>query len=130
MWFAKILLHAIVQKQINGSDCGVFAIANAMAIVSGLDPQKQKYIIPQMRQHLHDCLSSKHMSEFPAMHRPIRGKKKLDEVEVFCDCRLQEYGNMAECDSCKEWFHSKCVKIPQTVWKHNSTTWLCPTCKQ
>ena len=32
---------------------------------------------------------------------------------------------MAECDLCKEWFHSTCVKLPDDI---NESEWICPNC--
>ena len=118
-----------VQKQTNGADCGVYAIANAMAIVNGQDPEDQNYIISKMCRHLHDCLIQKVMRHFPAKRRQSKKKCNIQEVEVFCKCRLQEGGDMAECEICKEWYHSTCEKIPKAVWTHTSA-WVCSSCKK
>ena len=45
----ELLLNSLfLQKQSNKHDCGVFAIANAMAIVNGQQPEEQSYIVSQM----------------------------------------------------------------------------------
>ena len=46
-----------VQQQMGGSDCGLFAIANAAAVCNGKDPGTLVYNQKQMREHLRKCLS-------------------------------------------------------------------------
>ena len=53
------------QKQCNGSDCSVFAIANAYELCCGFDPCKVKFDHKLIRQHLAKCLETQHMSRFP-----------------------------------------------------------------
>ena len=43
------------QKQHSSNDCGLFSIANATAIVNGIDPKKLKCIQSDMRTHLPWC---------------------------------------------------------------------------
>ena len=51
--------------QLSSKDCGLFAIAYAVEIAYGNDPAKFIFKQSDMRQHLHNCLTSKSMSVFP-----------------------------------------------------------------
>ena len=55
-----------MQHQTNVDDCGVFAIAFAMAICSGRNPEELQFNVSVMRQHLFNCLERQQMSLFPA----------------------------------------------------------------
>ena len=58
-----IIKHS--QKQNNGEDCGLFAIANATAISNGVDPCKIKLIEHLLRTHLMKCFDEGIMTLFP-----------------------------------------------------------------
>ena len=89
-----------LQKQTNMSDCGVFAIAFAMAIYNRQWPELLWF----------DGL----MRHFPASHRKrCHETTRTEMVKVFCKCRRQEKGKMICCDRCLEWYHSTCeVNVP------------------
>ncbi len=57
--------NVLVDKQPNGLDCGVYAIANAMELVTGNEPRRAKYINSQMRQCLIQILERKVAFRFP-----------------------------------------------------------------
>lgn len=57
--------NVTVQQQLNGSDCGVFAVAFATCLVYGCNPQDFMFHIPQMRPHLLECLKAGEMRLFP-----------------------------------------------------------------
>ena len=59
------LTNVPVQQQLNGSDCGVFAVAFATCLVYGTNPQDFMFLIPQMRPHLLECLKAGEMRLFP-----------------------------------------------------------------
>ena len=54
-----------VQQQLNGSDCGVFAVAFATCLVYGSNLQDFMFHIPQMRPQLLECLKAGEMRLFP-----------------------------------------------------------------
>ena len=56
-----------IQQQLNGSDCGVFAIAFATSLVFMQDPLSIQFDIPKMRPHLSRCLRSSRMEPFPTV---------------------------------------------------------------
>ena len=90
------------------------------------------YDIKRIRVHLIECLARSEFSPLPVIgERSISDINCLD-VDLHCVCRLPELpgDKMAECESCKQWFHSHCVDIPNSV--HNSEAdvrWLCCDCQ-
>ena len=61
-----------VQRQSGGSDCGLFAIANATALCGGLDPHLQNFEQSKMREHLKMCLFRNRLECFPESRRRRR----------------------------------------------------------
>ncbi|XP_028410162.1 uncharacterized protein LOC114532775 [Dendronephthya gigantea] len=132
----KIIMKS-VQQQTSHVDCGVFAIAFATALALGQDPSKLRYDVPKMRPHLVECLKLKKMSPFPEM-KPgseiVLSKRKFYTVELFCSCRMpyekpkSEADLMAQCGSCKEWFHQRCEKIALEIFKASGMNFLCALC--
>ena len=53
------------QKQGGTTDCGLFSIAYAVALVHGKNPGKQKFNQDKMRSHLVDCFQKQIMAPFP-----------------------------------------------------------------
>ena len=61
------LVNVAVQQQLNGSDCGVFAVAFSTCLVYGFDPQDYTFDIPKMRPHLCQCLRMGELTMFPTI---------------------------------------------------------------
>ncbi|KAK9446984.1 PLU-1-like protein-domain-containing protein [Limtongia smithiae] len=61
--------------------------------------------------------------------RPSPGATTDEEnkKEIFCICRLPESGLMIECETCHEWYHNRCLKIPRGALKQ-AEFYLCPIC--
>ena len=104
------------QKQTNGVDCGVFAIAHLTEFcVKGTLNPTATFDTKKMRDHLHNCLNSGSLSCFPTVaRRPNRSryttKHKSISVKLHCKCRLPEcIGDMIKCASCKISYHKYCV---------------------
>ncbi|KAI9550671.1 hypothetical protein GHT06_004575 [Daphnia sinensis] len=78
------------QRQSNGYDCGVFAIAFAASLSSnGEDPTTRLYDPKKLRSHLIECFSSGKLSKFPST--PSRSTRSLQNEtigveELFCNC--------------------------------------------
>ena len=133
----KVIMKS-VQQQTSHVDCGVFAIAFATALAFGQDPSKLRFDVPKMRSHLVECLKVKSMSPFPEM-KPgccdvLLSKRKFYTIELFCSCRMpyekpkSEADLMAQCGSCKEWFHQRCEKIALEIFKASGMNFLCAMC--
>jgi hypothetical protein len=132
------LYHVDVQRQVGGSDCGLFAIAFAASLCARNDPHTERYAQTEMRQHLAQCFEEKKISSFPnsngrrrlGRHRIINRKK----VDVFCICRLPwnkydgKRGPLVQCIRCKEWYHQKCLNIDQDIVNQPSAKFTCSIC--
>ena len=126
-----LFMNEKVQKQINSSDCGLFALAFATDLCHGIDPVTQSYDQEKMRAHYVDCLNSVEMVPFPKTTRrvPYHTHNSKATVDIFCVCRMpndnQEY---VQCFQCSGWYHPTCVDIPN--WVINSKRrWRCDTCR-
>lgn len=126
-----------VQMQNGANDCGLFAVAFAVALCSGKDPHICSYDQSQMREHLFQCLEKGEMTEFPATKKPKRLSRRLKStrsVKVYCTCRLpwdkskNFYGGLAQCGKCSVWFHQSCMDIPNEAYSEPSYSWLCSSC--
>ncbi len=99
-----------------------------MAICNGQKPEELTFDIPKMRRHLFGCLEDRVIRHFPAISRQRRQDTiSTEEVEVYCKCRLQDQGDMINCEGCKEWFHSTCEDIP-AIARKEECTWMCSAC--
>ena len=56
-----------LQKQIGGTDCGVFAVTVITAIAHGKDPSQMQFKQDKMRDHLLNCLKDEHITLFPCI---------------------------------------------------------------
>ena len=106
-----------VQKQLNCSDCGVFAIAYATELVHSTDPLLAHRNVDLMRTHLKDGFIKGNLDCFPqTRQRRVPASnlyRKIVTVELYCHCKQPNNRSkpMIRCDSCKMWFHKKCVGI-------------------
>ena len=66
-----------VQRQSGGSDCGLFANANATALFGGLDPYLQNFEQSKMREHLKKCLFRNKLEWFPKSGRRRLGQHRF-----------------------------------------------------
>lgn len=113
----------------------------ALDICTGKDPFFSSYSEVEMRYHLEKCFDSKHLTSFPGDSLRSTGsrlKKRVCtviDVELFCVCRYPDieltsrFGDMACCDSCQMWFHSRCMSIPKSVFTKSDVKWMCAKCK-
>ena len=128
----KVRLRFInADKQKNGNDCGLYALAFCAALCAGDEPQHITFSKTDMRKHLLQCFTRNEMEPFPG--EKVTRKKRVKEtvmLEIICTCRSIEDGNMVECEVCKEWFHQGCLTVPQSVWKKPSAPWMCHSCEK
>lgn len=61
----------------------------------------------------------------------LPSNEEVKEIEpgkdVFCICRKQCFGNMIQCDRCKEWYHYECVNIAEGN-EPKEQNWYCQFC--
>ena len=78
-----------IEKQSNGSDCGVLAIAYAYDICSGLNPCQVRFDHTMIRQHLELCLENAFLywvSEIAFLLSPLKPWTFI----VHADCLMSE----------------------------------------
>ena len=123
-----------VQMPAGNADCGLFAIAFATALVSGVLPGSRVFEQKEMRKHLHDCLQQGRPSVFPtakqrrtALHAKL---KTADSSHVFCICKMHELKiAMLKCSQCGMLYHIECTSaLPLSVKR--GYNWSCSICNQ
>ena len=128
------LRYIDVQMQSGQSDCGIFAIAFATALVYGHHPGRHAFQQSAMRMHLLKCIENGKLTMFPVKKtRRIADKvKKIETVPVYCTCRMPQVPgqNWIQCSACKEWFHmGVCVEVDKLFVKQTKLKWYCSLCK-
>lgn len=100
------------QKQTNGSDCGLYALAFAMTIVDGGDPGATFYDRTQLRAHLRRCLQEGVMTKFPEYEEgvfpPVLPTENF-KIDLSCPCRLPSSRSMKVCQRCSVRCHVSCL---------------------
>ena len=103
-----ILNWADIQHQDNGTDCGLFSIANTIALCEGKSPQTYNWVKRTMRKHLADCFKRGKISLFPFSSdtRSNKGITNKEIIKVYCYCRQPKSTEpMVTCIECIQWFH-------------------------
>ena len=59
------------QKQPNGDDCGLFAIASAVCLAEGHDPAEVNWDVHLMRPHFLQCVQKACINAFPTIEGPV-----------------------------------------------------------
>ena len=125
-----------VQRQSGASDCGLFALDFAVALCKRQDPHQWTFEQTKMRKHLMQCLENGKVTEFPVAkpRRFTSAIKFIRNVNVYCTCRLpwdkelNTHGDLAQCNTCRKWFHQKCMSVPLSAFVDSSSSWFCTTC--
>ena len=110
--------HVDVQHQVRGSDCGLFALAFASSLCSGLDPFACNYNQAQMHSHLLKCFEKLEITPFPSPDHP----RKLAHgrflsmliVPIYCIRRLawNKYDKKrSPLVQCSSWYHQSCLMM-------------------
>ena len=123
-----------VQMQAGGYDCGLFAVAFAVALAFGNPPGQFHFEQQKMRHHLWKCFENRKINMFP--YNKLRRAteltvKSVEEVPIYCICRMPELPNTKwiECSRCKKWFHTEtCICVPPKALVA-STRWFCSMCE-
>ena len=106
------------QQQIDGFHCGLYCIANATAVVLGIDPATASWDQRAMRNHLADCFDKNKITLFPitARNGTINNcRKKVYTIGIHCTC-LQHVpeAKLAKCSQCSRSYHydmPRCIKL-------------------
>ena len=99
----------------------------ACSICNGQEPSGVRYDQDSMRKHLVDSFEKGYLDIFPT--KPMRKVKAttrhMETIPVYCVCRLLDDGSeMIQCVKCKEWFHTRCVRVPKAVLNSDKELWL------
>ena len=101
-------ISAILQQRQKGnSDCGLFCIANAVALANGIDLCTIFWHQNSMRE-LCQCFEQKKIKIFPhdVKQAPSIPVKSHYVVSIYCVCFKQVPGaQMVHCSVCNNWFH-------------------------
>eukprot|EP00794_Sanderia_malayensis_P008388 gene8388-9286_t len=104
------------QKQKGGSDCDLFAIANAVTLSSGVDPGSVVWEQNKMRPHLLKGYEKQKISMFPHLPRSTCTEKEHYTISVYCVCLKHITAvELLECSVCRNKYHYGltycCIKL-------------------
>ena len=105
------------QKQIGGSHCGLFCIANATAIVMGMDPTTCEWNQAAMREHLAKCIDKKKIETFPHKKRNIfeKSTQATHIISIHCVCLGHNpEAKVVVCSKCNKNYHyekPRCIHL-------------------
>ena len=122
-----------VQQQTGGSECGLCAIAFAVALVHGQDPACLTFDQEATWKHLRLCLQRQRLDLFPTTKQLKFKKNRVvgREVEnIYCLCRgiwVVGEDDMYQCSACSEWYHESCMLSLSLVDTFDHA-WLCTLC--
>jgi hypothetical protein len=121
-----------VQQQEGYNDCGLFAIAFAVAVCYDIDPATLTFQQTAMRNHLRTCLELKKMAPFPVSkslkYKKVRVRGRA-QATIFCLCRSilkEETDGLCQCAKCAAWYHNTCISTINCF--EESSSWVCPLC--
>ena len=119
--------YPLVQRQIGGFDCDLFAIAFAVDLATDHDPTKIFYDQNEMRSHLLDSFYDGKLTVFPRsdwFHFSREVDVKCYEINVSCLCGLPNVAEMINCSMCERRFHDYYI-----TGFSNLLDWECDDCK-
>ena len=122
-----------VDRQNNGADCGVFALAFATELAYKKDPSVCIWDVDDMRKHIIKSVENGCVLPFPKQgDRKIGFGRRVavsHEESIYCLCGMPNDGTKyIECIQCLQWFHVKCVSL-NTKKSFKKMTWICSECK-
>ena len=120
-------------KQKGSNDCGLFCLAYAIDIASGVMPDNECYLQEKFRNHFQSCLDLNYFERFPRDN--IENEKMIFKAEshvripVFCDCMLPATPEMIKCYYCSELYHIECLEKFDDI-NINEEFFECHNCKR
>ena len=125
------------QRQIGASDCGLFCIANAVALANGIDPSTVSWDQGTMRDHLHWCFNKRKLEMFPHKVKQVPSTKSHYVVSKYCVCFRHIPGaQMVFCSTCNNWFHhglsQTCMNLSakQVAALATNSPFICEHCEK
>ena len=77
-----------VQRQNGSDDCALFAIAFAVTLCHGQDPNLIRYDQNQMRNHLFKCFQEGKITPFPEKEKPRRVRQRVASIREKMLCTV------------------------------------------
>ena len=131
-----------MQQQLNGFDCGVYAVAYAIDLAFDRDPISLPYDQQTMRKHQLRWLQRGDLEPFPNSRKRTKPGKSITHcVQLYFYCRIPFFNSNPDVDkdlfmatraACSEWFHKNCERINALVFKdeEKAKKWTCRNCKK
>ncbi len=121
----------ILCTQMGSCDCGLFAIAYAVAVAFGKDPEVCIFNQEMMRKHLFHCFTEGILTPFPGRASNSATNTLGESIDVHCYCRMPEFKDipMIECTNCLKWFHYVCCEnVSEECMDSSDIEWFCCNC--
>ena len=123
----------IKETEVGSSDCGLFAIANVMALASGIDIERVTFRQTKMRSHFLQCLQEQRLTMFPhkvSDSSNSRLRRKLFVITTNCHCNaFLPNSNLIKCSECNKLFHLQCLTHShQNSNSRHTSSWTCQVC--
>ena len=90
------------------------------------DPKQYCFDEKLLRERLLQMLAGQHIKCFPTIeNNVVKCKSKSISLELHCSCHQPwfskdatvQFKQMAECGSCRKWFHRICKRIPREIFE-------------
>jgi hypothetical protein len=125
------------QRQRGTSDCGLYCIANAVALANGIDPSTISWDQDRMRDHLRECFEQRKIEMFPHEVKQTPSTRSHYVVSIYCICLRHIPGaQMVHCSVCNNWFHHgqspNCMKLStkQVAALATESPFICEYCEK
>ena len=99
---------------------------SSIEILHGENVENSSFDVTLMHDQLLVCLQLEKCSLFPKINKRVHCRSVSLFFDVYCICREAYFIDdvksdngcfMANCSSCGEWYHKKCMKIPVKVFR-------------
>ena len=138
------------QQQQNSTDCGLFCVANMLAVANGHDPGRV-YYPESLRMAFLEMLKAGEMTSFLSEEKNlcnehhfkisvqlgpvlklVNSQNFTRIIDAICHCKLSgDLGSIIYCSNCKKPFHANCYLLPNTasISKDVIKSFLCYNCR-
>ena len=109
-----------LQQQDNSSNCGLFAIANAVEICFNQYPWEKRVLFKRdkMREHLVKCFEDEKFTRFPS-NKDSFNKLITRYISTTCPCRMSDsMDQLVSCRLCKLLWHKICITSNRNICHH------------
>ena len=110
--------------------CGYYAVAAAIAVCNNVDPTGFIYQALPLVKAIKDGMKRGQMMMVPVdEYRRKCSIRNITYKKLYCICRKPWLDfQMVECTECRNWYHTKCIKVSPVQIMQLSLSWLCQSC--